>query len=74
MPVSGPLVVWFRRAYRRTSSNGAVKHPAGSRQIMDTWLARHFVAYEELNRTPNIVVDASGNAATVITLSHWPKR
>lgn len=34
---------------------------------------RLFVAYEELGQTPNIVVDGSGNAATVITLSHWPK-
>ncbi len=40
---------------------------------MDTGRSRHFVAYEELSRTPNIVVDGSGNAATVITLSHWPK-
>ena len=40
---------------------------------MDTRRSRHFVAYEELGQTPNIVVDGSGNAATVITLSHWPK-
>jgi hypothetical protein len=40
---------------------------------MDTNRSRHFVAYEELGQTPNIVVDGSGNAATVITLSHWPK-
>jgi hypothetical protein len=40
---------------------------------MDTKRSRHFVAYEELGQTPNIVVDGSGNAATVITLSHWPK-
>jgi hypothetical protein len=35
--------------------------------------ARRFVAYEELGETPNIVVDGAGNAATVLTLSHWPK-
>ena len=35
--------------------------------------SRRFVPYEELGDTPNIVVDGSGNAATVITLSHWPK-
>lgn len=40
---------------------------------MDTERSRHFVAYEELSQTPNIVVDGAGNAATVITLSHWPK-
>lgn len=40
---------------------------------MDMKRSLHFVAYEELDQTPNIVVDGSGNAATVITLSHWPK-
>ncbi len=34
---------------------------------------RHFVPYDDLGETPNIVVDGSGNAATEITLSHWPK-
>jgi hypothetical protein len=34
---------------------------------------RHFVAYEDLGGTPNIVVDGAGNPATEITLSHWPK-
>jgi len=34
---------------------------------------RRFVAYEDLGDTPNIVVDGAGNAATAITLSHWPK-
>ncbi len=33
---------------------------------------RYFIAYEELGITPNIVVDGMGNAATEITLSHWP--
>ena len=33
----------------------------------------HFVAYEDLGQTPNIIVDGAGNAATAITLSHWPK-
>ena len=32
-----------------------------------------FVAYDDLGDTPNIVVDGSGNPATRITLSHWPK-
>ena len=40
---------------------------------MDTRCSRHFVAYEELGQSPNIVVDGLGNDATVITLSHWPK-
>lgn len=40
---------------------------------MDTGRSRHFVAYEKLGRTPNIVVDGLGNEATVLTLSHWPK-
>ena len=35
--------------------------------------SRRFVPYEELGDTPNIVVDGAGNAATAITLSHWPK-
>lgn len=34
---------------------------------------RHFVPYDDLGQTPNIVVDGAGNAATAITLSHWPK-
>lgn len=40
---------------------------------MDTDHSRRFVAYEDLGQTPNIVVDGAGNAATAITLSHWPK-
>ena len=36
-------------------------------------LSRRFVTYEELGNTPNIVVDGTGNPATEITLSHWPK-
>lgn len=40
---------------------------------MDTATLRRFVPYEELGDIPNIVVDGSGNDATVITLSHWPK-
>ena len=31
-----------------------------------------FVGYDELGDEPNIVVDGAGNAATLITLSHWP--
>jgi hypothetical protein len=33
----------------------------------------HFVPYEQLGDTPNIIVDGMGNAASDITLSHWPK-
>lgn len=40
---------------------------------MTTSLSPHFVAYEGLGQTPNIVVDGSGTPATEITLSHWPK-
>jgi hypothetical protein len=36
-------------------------------------ISRGFVPYEELGDRPNIVVDGSGNSATAITLSHWPK-
>jgi len=32
-----------------------------------------YVAYHELGRTANIIVDGSGNTATRLTLSHWPK-
>lgn len=31
-----------------------------------------FAPYEETEQTPNIVVDGAPNAATVLTLSHWP--
>src|SRR3954452_7470899 len=31
-----------------------------------------FVPYEELAGTPNVIVDGSGGADTVLTLSHWP--
>ena len=31
-----------------------------------------FVAYEELDGTPNVIVDGSGTTGTVLTLSHWP--
>jgi len=40
---------------------------------MNTDHSRRFVAYEDLGESPNIVVDGAGNAATAITLSHWPK-
>lgn len=33
----------------------------------------HFIAYDEAAEVPNIVVDGAANAATAITLSHWPK-
>ena len=45
----------------------------GDQQKMDKRRSPHFVAYEGLGQSPNIVVDGSGNAATVLTLSHWPK-
>jgi hypothetical protein len=32
-----------------------------------------FAPYEELNSAPNIIVDGSAAAGTVLTLSHWPK-
>jgi hypothetical protein len=31
-----------------------------------------FVAYDECDDVPNIVVDGSPNTATVLTLTHWP--
>ena len=31
-----------------------------------------FVPYEELDDIPNVIVDGSGCAGTVLTLSHWP--
>jgi hypothetical protein len=40
---------------------------------MVTTQSRHFVPYEDLGDSPNIVVDGAGNPATVLTLSHWPK-
>jgi hypothetical protein len=40
---------------------------------MGTKNSPYFVAYDKLGQAPNIVVDGSGNAATAITLSHWPK-
>lgn len=36
-------------------------------------MPHRFVPYDELGRLPNIVVDGSANAQTLITLSHWPK-
>jgi Family of unknown function (DUF6687) len=32
-----------------------------------------FEPYEDTLSTPNVVVDGSANAATVLTLSHWPQ-
>ncbi len=32
-----------------------------------------FIAFDEAASVPNIVVDGAANAATVMTLSHWPK-
>jgi hypothetical protein len=33
----------------------------------------HYVAYEELAATPNVIVDGAAGPATVLALSHWPK-
>ncbi|MCU1502947.1 MAG: hypothetical protein JWM12_2301 [Ilumatobacteraceae bacterium] len=35
-------------------------------------LPLRFVPYHLLDDTPNVVVDGSANAGTVLTLSHWP--
>ena len=35
-------------------------------------LPLHFVPYHQLGETPNVVVDGSPTASTVLTLSHWP--
>jgi hypothetical protein len=35
-------------------------------------LPLRFVPYSEAERIPNVVVDGSANAGTVLTLSHWP--
>lgn len=34
--------------------------------------ALRFVPYDELGDTPNVIVDGSPTASTVLTLSHWP--
>jgi len=31
-----------------------------------------YVSYDSLDDRPNIIVDGGGNAATILTLSHWP--
>ncbi len=33
----------------------------------------YFLAIDDLGDTPNIIVGGSGNSATEITPSHWPK-
>ena len=33
----------------------------------------HFVPYDQLNSSPNIIVDGAATTGTVLTLSHWPK-
>jgi hypothetical protein len=35
-------------------------------------LPLHYLGYEESELVPNIVVDGSPNASTVLTLTHWP--
>lgn len=35
-------------------------------------LPLHFVPYHQLGEAPNVVVDGSPTASTVLTLSHWP--
>jgi hypothetical protein len=32
-----------------------------------------FVPYDQLNSSPNIIVDGAATTGTVLTLSHWPK-
>jgi hypothetical protein len=32
-----------------------------------------FVPYQQLDAAPNIIVDGSAGAGTILTLSHWPK-
>ena len=32
-----------------------------------------FIPYEQLNSSPNIIVDGAATSGTVLTLSHWPK-
>jgi len=34
---------------------------------------RRFVPYDQLDSSPNIIVDGSATTGTVLTLSHWPK-
>src|SRR5215467_10991989 len=31
-----------------------------------------YLSYDSLDDRPNIIVDGSGNAGTILTLSHWP--
>jgi hypothetical protein len=39
-----------------------------------TKLSEHrFVPYDQLNSSPNIIVDGAAAPGTVLTLSHWPK-
>jgi hypothetical protein len=33
----------------------------------------HFVAYDRLGDTPNVIVDGAASPSTVLSLSHWPK-
>ena len=33
----------------------------------------HYVAYDRLGDTPNVIVDGAASPSTVLTLSHWPK-
>src|ERR1019366_1612838 len=33
----------------------------------------HFVPYDQLNSSPNIIVDGAATTGPVLTLSHWPK-
>lgn len=35
-------------------------------------MTMRFVPYDELGDEPNVIVDGSGTASTVLTLSHWP--
>ena len=33
----------------------------------------HYVAYDRLGDTPNVIVDGAACPSTVLSLSHWPK-
>ncbi len=33
----------------------------------------HYVAYDRLGDTPNVIVDGAASPSTVLSLSHWPK-
>lgn len=44
----------------------------GERASMNGRPAFRYVPYQDLNAVPNVIVDGSATAGTVMTLSHWP--